>query len=896
MLKGNCLLFLSFYLIGSVQILGQKPAIINDTYKTWPEIEYPNISNDGKYASYTLKNQPKGSYTAIFCSTKGNWRKQIPGVEWSVFSGDSRFGVYLDNDSLVVLKLGTNKQVVISNVKVYDLFGINKEWLSYRLKSDHQKILFRHLNSGRELSFTSVENYNTRLSGNQVLLIKSGDKDNSQLLEIVNLDNGHVDTIWNGPQTYNHVVNDDGNLLAFITKDEKLVPGMSIWLYQKGMDGPVFLANEHIAGLGSDYILNSISKFSKDGSRLFITIKRLEKPTLKSYEVPVNVWSYNDPELQSRQKYRLSHPLMTGMQAAILISEHELIKLQHEDESLQILAHEHFALATGSRFNNEIIWNRLDSDTTFLISLVDGNRTPVYKDAKSSPGGMYLLYYDYEKSNYFTYDVVSGIIRNITGSIHTTWTTRGANHWGTGWIETGSTWANNDEFVILQDQYDLWQIDPRGILDPINLTNGYGRQRRISFQTLRGAFMSDFEGVFPNKGDVIITGFNRDTKENGFFRIAVGHQQDPEQLTMGSYTYWAPQKKGVSGYSMGRLPLPSADHSGYLVYRMSATESPNLFYTQDFKSFKKLSSLSPEKQYNWMVKELVTWNLPNGMTNQGILYKPENFDSNKKYPLIFHFYELLSDDLNGFVKPEPAGGRINIDWYVSNGYLVFEPDIWYEKGKTFESTYNTVISAANYLSQFPYVDGQKIGLQGHSWGGFQANYIVTHTDRFAAVCSAAGASDFVSNRGTISLGNGWIKEYDAQLRPPGTLWESPNWYFNNSPVLLAHKVATPILLMNNPLDGAVPYSQGVEFFTALRRLGKKAWMLEYDNGLHGLFGKQADDYTIRMQQFFGHYLKDAPAPKWMVEGIPAKLKGIESGLELEPAGVTPGPGLLKENN
>jgi dipeptidyl aminopeptidase/acylaminoacyl peptidase len=227
---------------------------------------------------------------------------------------------------------------------------------------------------------------------------------------------------------------------------------------------------------------------------------------------------------------------------------------------------------------------------------------------------------------------------------------------------------------------------------------------------------------------------------------------------------------------------------------------------------------------------------------------------------------------------------------------VFVPDIRYQIGKPGNSAFNTVEGAGKLLSSFPFVDADRMGLSGHSFGGFETNYVITHSTRFAAAFSDAGVSNVISEYGSylhttgVSL-QGFTE--NGQLRMGSNLWSVPDAYINNSPIFYADKVTTPVLLVSNKLDAVVHFEHGVQFFTALRRLGKKAWMLQYDGERHSLNDtRNREDLTIRATQFFDHYLKGAPAPKWMTRGIPAKNKGILDGLELDYEIKTPGAGLL----
>jgi dipeptidyl aminopeptidase/acylaminoacyl peptidase len=219
---------------------------------------------------------------------------------------------------------------------------------------------------------------------------------------------------------------------------------------------------------------------------------------------------------------------------------------------------------------------------------------------------------------------------------------------------------------------------------------------------------------------------------------------------------------------------------------------------------------------------------------------------------------------------------------------VVTPDIHYKEGRPGESAFISVISCVQALCKMPWVDKRCIGIQGESFGGYETNYILAHTNMFAAAMSSAGVSDLVSSYGSILERDGESRQHIYELtqsRIGATLWDKPEVYIKNSPVFDVKKITTPLLMMNNKGDVQVPFSQGVEFFLALRRLRKSAWMLQYDNGNHSVFTeKEENDYSIRLMQFFNHYLKHAPAPIWMTQGIPARLKQIESGYAYDPSG------------
>jgi dipeptidyl aminopeptidase/acylaminoacyl peptidase len=235
--------------------------------------------------------------------------------------------------------------------------------------------------------------------------------------------------------------------------------------------------------------------------------------------------------------------------------------------------------------------------------------------------------------------------------------------------------------------------------------------------------------------------------------------------------------------------------------------------------------------------------------------------------------------------PEPVRASINIPYFVSNGYIVFDPNIYYKNGEPGESAYNSVVSAAKYLSKFKWVDSTKMAIQGHSWGGYQVAYLVTRTNMFAAAESGAPVANMTSAYGGIRWGPGINRQFQyerSQSRIGATLWQRPDLYIKNSPLFHADKIHTPLLILDNDQDDAVPWYQGIEFYTALRRLNKKVWMVTYNGEPHGIIERRnRKDWSIRLAQYFDYYLKGAPPARWIVEGVPATLKGIDWGTSTE---------------
>jgi dipeptidyl aminopeptidase/acylaminoacyl peptidase len=620
-------------------------------------------------------------------------------------------------------------------------------------------------------------------------------------------------------------------------------------------------------------------KFSGDGSKIFFKLEK--KARSVNYDIHANeivnvdIWNYKDVYLQAQQLKDISNETYRTYTAVMNVEGNKVIQLDTEDDEwfsvkLSNDGNAKYVLVNSKCNSWDMVWNAEGRSNVYLVSTLDGSRKLVkehlYGNVEYSSNGKYVIWYDQEKSSYFTYNTENASIKNITEKIHAPFYDEEDDHPGKPsnvWI---LGWMLNDEAVFVYDRYDIWQLDPNGEKSPQNITKGYGRKNNIIFRYVN---VNGYSSIQPNQ-ELLLMGFNIINKNNGFFSIRLKKSDNPKKLAMGRYIYYLPQLSPSSFIpALSSTPIRARDTDAYIVRRMNTTTYPNLYFTKDFKKFSTLTNIHPEKNYNWMTSELVHWRIPNGLKAEGILYKPENFNPKKRYPVIFYFYEKLSDQLNNFLTPTAAGGPIDIPYFVSNEYLVFVPNIYYKIGEPGESVYNSIISAAKYISKMPWVDSTKLGLQGHSFGGYEVNYLITRSKIFTAAMSAAGISDLVSMYGTLRPAVGTSNQYsfeDQQFRIGESLLKNQNLYIKNSPIFRAKNVSVPLLLMHNKNDGAVPWEQAIEFFINLRESNKKVWMLQYINGGHEI-GRPADteDFTVRVAQFFDYYLKDSIMPKWMAD-------------------------------
>jgi dienelactone hydrolase len=521
----------------------------------------------------------------------------------------------------------------------------------------------------------------------------------------------------------------------------------------------------------------------------------------------------------------------------------------------------------------------------WLVDVRDGQRRKIVENrqvagAALSPGGRYLAWYDSADRHWHVLDTRGGQNIEVTSAVpYPIWNEdddrpmHPSPYGRAGWTE-------GDRELLIYDRYDIWALDPTGRTPPRVITGGMGRDRLIQF---RYVDLDPNERAIPRAEPLLLSAFHLRTKAAGFFRSEVASSGPPQELVFGPKRY--------------SRPAVSEAGATLLYTREDVAEFPDLWVADRwFGAPTRVSHANPQQdEYNWATAELVEWKSTYGVDLQGLLYRPEDFDAAQRYPMMVYFYERSSDGLHQHVPPLPHRSVIRPTFWASRGYLVFVPDIIYQSGYPGKSAMDAVMPGVLKLAAEPWVDEENVGVQGHSWGGYQIAYMVTQTNFFRAAGAGAPVANMTSAYGGIRWETGLSRVFQyerTQSRIGASLWEHTPRYIENSPLFFLDRVETPLLIMHNDEDGHVPFEQGIELFVGLRRLGKPAWMINYNNQPHWpITVANILDWNIRLQQFFDHYLKGAPAPAWMVRGVPATEKGRTLGLDLveetpvrEPAG------------
>lgn len=921
-----------------------KVVLDHSVYEKWNRLENPKIDLSGNYVSYEI-NPQRGDGFLVNIDLKSNKIDTFYRSYELSYSANSDFIIFKTKPPFELtrkLKLEKKKNEELPkdtlSIKLLKKFAINKNLDTIIKIPDFKKFsISENLNSkpvivyltetkekqAEEKSKKKKEKEITKVKDTYTLNIYDISKD-SLLLNVDNISdfslskNGEkvgytklsYDTtdsktinsevyifnyselkstkIFDGKgKVINLTLDSSGNQSAFLyTRDTSEVKRYSLYYWKRELKSGKLIDNNarKIADTNSYFLpeeweisANKELIFSDNGRYLFFgTAPKIYQPPkdtlLDEEKFKLDLWSIDDARLQSQQLKELEKDKKKTYDAVYNINENYLVLIA--DSTIQEIKYSknlnsEYAIGLSySPYYKLISWEDPPYKDVYLININNGTRNLILTkhqyDVEISPGSNYVIYWSKTDSSWYVYSISKNLHTKILFPDEIKLSDE-LNDIPAPPSPYGiAGWTKDDESVLIYDRYDIWKADPSNIKPVVNLTNG--REAKSEFRYIN----LDNDSIFVSTTNYILLQYrNEETCKEGFYKIHLNIVNSLEKIIEQDNNFTKPIK---------------AKNSDVIIWQKSSyREYPDLWMSNiNFSNPKKLSYANPQQEkYLWGTVELVKWKDTTGTEHRGLLYKPENLDTNKKYPMIVYFYEKYTDRIHAHYIPNPSRSVINFPLYNSNGYIIFIPDITYKIGYPGESAYNVVLSGTLSMLERNYIDRDNLGLQGQSWGGYQVAYIVTRTDLFKAAMSGAPVVNMTSAYGGIRWESGLVRSFQyeqTQSRIGATLWERLDLYLENSPLFKADKITTPLLIMSNDNDGAVPWQQGLEFFNALRRLGKKAWLLSYNGEQHNLTKwPNRVDLSIRMKQFFDHYLKNAELPEWMLKGIPAIKKGLING-------------------
>jgi dipeptidyl aminopeptidase/acylaminoacyl peptidase len=574
------------------------------------------------------------------------------------------------------------------------------------------------------------------------------------------------------------------------------------------------------------------------------------------------IWHYKDKRLQAQQQVEEGRDKVFSYLSTYRVADKKFIRLA--DESMrQVTAAPKHNWAIGTDNSEYELMSNLEGkryQDIYAVDLKTGTRKLAVKKSRNyfgaSPDGTHFLYYD--DGHFFTYDLASGQSYNITQGVPTVFYNTEDDHNVVKPAQFPVGWTKNGVSVLLSDGWDVWNVPVHGG-QATNLTVS-GKKEGIRYQRYR--LDPDEKGIDLSKA-VYLGSYGEWTKKAGIVRID-GGKPGPTVLAWDDASY-------------GSL-IKAKNAEKYFYTRETPDAYPD-FYTADnaLKSATRLTEANPQqKDFRWSKGvRLINYTSAKGDKLQGALFLPANYEEGKSYPTIVYIYEKLSQGLNSYYQPTANG--FNKSVYTSQGYAVLMPDIVYKINDPGMSAVWCVLPALDAAINTGVVDKARVGIQGHSWGGYQTSFLITQTDAFKAAIAGAPLTNMIDMYSLIYWNSGSANQpifESSQGRFTTGYWDNLEAYTRNSPVYYAKNVKTPLIILHNDKDGAVDWTQGIQYFNTLRRLQKPVVMLQYKGENHGLVKPEnRKDYTVRMKEFFDFYLKDKPAPKWLMEGVPhLKLK------------------------
>ncbi len=909
-----------------------KPALQWKDISKWNYNRGHLMSADGQWISWAA-GPTEGDLSLKIRKTFDTLQYSYPigaTANMPVFSRDSRFLAFKVSakdsdakaarktnkplyDQLTLLDLSKNDKTIFERVKGFGFSGEAADWLAVQFMpletapkdKDAAKgtdVLLFHTTTKKRVLLGSVTEYVFNKAGNVLAYLVDAHGQNGNGLYIRDMKTGLTFSLDNDKAVYKSLTwNDEGTGFAVLKanknelyKDEvytvigiqKINGDLTSKISYNGVEDVAFPKGMGISGNANPY-------WSEDGQVLFFGINTLQKKeekaanktdsTAKNKPEPPKVdiekpdmiiWNWQDRRLQSAQQTQEMRDKNFSFLSSFQLPAKQFRQLADSNARNVVIGPKSlYALAyDNSRYE---LSGNLDGQSysdVYLIDLKTGQRKLLFEKLYANNGGRLVFAPNgkqvsyYMDGVYYSMQLDNGQVSNLTGQINSSFVNEMSDHNVDKPATQNFGWTADSKFVLIKDNYDLWKISADGKSFSA-LTDQWKSQR--TGPAFRMRIYPDEKGIDLSKDQYFMI-FNSKNKKSGLGLLAAGKNRiqvlSLEDETFGSFT------KAEKGKS-------------FIFTKSDYARSPVVYVseTPDLKNARKINENTPDQQkYAWSSGvRLVEYVSSHGDTLQGALYLPANYVEGKAYPTITYIYERLSDEINTYTMPGFPGGGFNKSIYTSNGYAVFMPDIKYRLNDPGMSAVACVVPAVKAAIATGIVDAKNVAIHGHSWGGYQTSFLITQTNLFKAAAAGAPLTNMISMYSLIYWNSGGTNQAifeSSQGRLTPGYWDNWEAFVRNSPIYHIKNVETPLLLLHNDKDGAVDYTQGIEYYNGLRRLGKPVVMITYKGENHGIVKlPNRKDYAVRMMEYFDYMLKGADAPDWWSKGV--DRLGMEKHLE-----------------
>jgi dipeptidyl aminopeptidase/acylaminoacyl peptidase len=846
-----------FWLVNCPLVRGQdnqKRFLAKQDYDLWSTLYSKQISSNGNWVSYVLHYQTEKD-TLFVKSTAGQTTYHFPKADRGQFNGETKFAC-ITLDTLHLQDLNSGVRIKIPGVHEFYFSGNHKYLVLFKKQSTGIYTLEIQDNNKTLERITDLEKWYFDPDFKVLVYNKNVLKNHS--IGYIKLDEAIAKgTIMNNSSSPFQNFAYKGNTIAFIQNvpDNPLLFSYAVdkgRLQQFDPDKQKGFPSEMKI---SDELTHNLT-LSNDGSRVFFWLKENANITQPIDPNAVEIWNTQDRLLFD---YKKNIEDFSREDKMAVWSQKENTFLQITDKKLPVgflnVNYKHAFIYDPAAYEPQ--YKSDGPIDLYIVDLQTGKRKcilekyPLLMTPVGSPDGLHLCYA--KDGHLWIYDVKKDTHTNITSGLNVSFFYKDLDMAEAPYPYGIGNWTRNGKSIIVYDAYDLWQINLDGS-GKTRLTSGRENQRtyRIN-KASSGSY--DIIGTSNKKTAGTSNGFlleikNKKSGSTGFcfWKPGIGITDEVWNNTKIDQLYKA-EATNVYTYVEENYDKPPK----LMVYQQSSKEI--------FQSNKQ------QQKFYWGKAELIQYTVKDKKM-QGILYYPAGYTATAKYPMIVYIYERLSQLINEYKNPtlySPEGFSINN--YTAQGYFVLLPDMAFELGNVAESATKSVLAAVDTVLTKAAVDPVKIGLIGHSFGGYETDLIITQTDRFAAAISGAAWTDMVSAYLTISRGfkkSEYFRFEDQQIRIGNSLYDNPQSYLKNSPVLLAAAIKTPLLAWIGKEDPTIHPLQSMEMYMALRRLDKMHTLLVYPEEGHVLYKKENQkDLAERIQQWFDCYLKNGRIQPWM---------------------------------
>lgn len=855
-----CRLAVYLFCLFSCLVMGQhkqKQILREADYPLWGTLTVDKLSDKGEWASFFMRYE-NGADTLFVANTSTRRRLAFPKAKQGQFIGEQLFA-YFDVDKnfkMVYLPNGVLKS--ISGVSTFKSTSNQKYLLLERCdESKHKFLEVRKPNGEWVKTINGLGQWELSPSGNRVLYTTADENTNSIVL--LNLEDKPISSIIvpSASHIFSALVwQEKGMSAAWMTVAKGGDP--QIQFYSFGTRDLFTLEPEMTKGFPRSMQVNSklsrSLRIASEGKCIFFN---LQKKDIQTDPPSVQVWNSADKMLYPSREMTGGNDDVDRV-AVWFPNNGRLLQITNKEQSQLMLAGNGRFAVTNDPLEAEPQFRQyafrdyyitdLETDAKELFLAAQSGS---YGQLLSSPSGKYIGYF--RDGDWWTYDLITKKHRNVTGSLGVSFYD---NATGEPFGHPG--WEDKDASMLVYDQYDIWKLAPDG--KALRLTKG-----RESGTVFRVVETSEEQSIK----------LYQNSYTAGSFDSKAGWVLGSRHVLSGATAFYEyKQTKGIQlldggHFRIGQL-VKATGAAGYCYTMERFDRAPALYFKKggSSKSLQLFESNPQQKHFQWGSEKMITYNVPNGQQLQGILYYPAGYDATKKYPMIVHIYQKQSQNFHQYYNPTTRNNRgFNFTDYNARGYFILLTDIVYEKGKVGMSAVECVSAAVKAALKEKAVDSNRLGLIGHSFGGYETNYIITQTKLFAAAVSGAGISDLVSSylyyNPNNSMSNMWrLESYPYNMGD--SLHKLTKVYLENSPVLHAINITTPLLSWAGEEDKQVSVFQGLEFYNALRRLGKKHVMIVYPKEGHVLMNEaNKKDLNAKIWEWFDCYLKGAPYSNWM---------------------------------